>query len=267
MITENNFQIALDIMKHAIVTILEPNQPTLYLLGSIVLDDFKLGWSDIDFICLTQTPVTKEQANMLLHLRTRLSREYAESQFYRSFEGAFLSLEAFISKKDDTVVYWGTSGERITTQYSFDPFSMTILLEHGRLLYGADVRNILTFPTHEELRFAIVDHYKAIRKYAIKTDPSLYSAGWLLDIARCLYTLQTGKVIAKTKAGQWALDQDLVSEREIMVKALAIRNAPQLFMNDVTVLAWLELLGDPIQCFADVLQKQLENSEGENLNV
>lgn len=261
MITDQNFQIALDIMKNQIVTILESNQPTLYLLGSIVLDDFKLGWSDIDFICLTQTPITKDQAEMLLYLRTKLSCENAENQFYRSFEGAFLSLEAFISKKDDTVVYWGTSGERITTQYSFDPFSMMILLEYGRLLYGADVRNLLTFPTAENLRSAIVDHYKAIRKYAITTDRSMYSAGWLLDIARCLYTLQTGKVIAKTKAGQWALDQDLVPDREIMEKALAIRKEPQFYIKDTSIQAWLESLGASIQEFAHVLQLQLENNK------
>lgn len=271
------FEEALEVMKTRIVTILNSNQPSLYLFGSGVLDDFKQGWSDIDFVCLTQVPINEEQAKQLLNLRSELSHEYADGDrdgngngninctYFRSFEGAFLSLEAFISKEPDKVVYWGTSGQRITTQYSFDPFSMTILLEHGRLLYGTDVRNLLSFPTPEALRSAIVDHYQAIRKYAIKTDSSLYSAGWLLDIARCLYTLQTGKVIAKTKAGEWALDQNLVPDREIMGKALAIRKEPLLFKNDMAVLTWLESLGDPIQAFADVLQNQLENNEGENL--
>ena len=31
-----------------------------------------------------------------------------------------LTLDAFLSKKTDRVVYWGTSGERITDRYAFD---------------------------------------------------------------------------------------------------------------------------------------------------
>jgi len=55
-------------------------------------------------------------------------------------------------------------------------------------------------------------HYGAIRKHAVTTDESLYAAGRLLDIARCLYTLRTGKVIARTQAGRWALEQGLAPD-------------------------------------------------------
>ena len=39
-----------------------------------------------------------------------------DNPYYRSFEGGMLTLDAFLSKKTDRVVYWGTSGDR----YAFD---------------------------------------------------------------------------------------------------------------------------------------------------
>lgn len=65
-----------------------------------------------------------------------------------------------------------------------------------------DIRDLVDYPKKEEVISAIKGHYNAIGTYAVKTDQSLYSAGWMLDIARCLYTLETGKIIGKTSAGE-----------------------------------------------------------------
>ena len=39
---------AIQIMTNEIATVLADNKPTIYLFGSVALDDFQLGWSDID---------------------------------------------------------------------------------------------------------------------------------------------------------------------------------------------------------------------------
>ena len=62
-------QKAIDIMKLNIVNILEPNTPSIYIYGSYVLNDFKLGWSDIDILVLTESQITEEQAKSLVGLR------------------------------------------------------------------------------------------------------------------------------------------------------------------------------------------------------
>lgn len=51
------------------------------------------------------------------------------------------------------------------------------------------------------LKSNVQRHYEVIRRYVQKTDRSLYSYGWLLDISRCIYTLRTGRIIPKTAAG------------------------------------------------------------------
>ncbi|MFA5522823.1 MAG: aminoglycoside adenylyltransferase domain-containing protein [Tissierellales bacterium] len=248
---------SIEIMTNRIVNILQDNKPSILLFGSVVLKDFKLGWSDIDILCLTKSEITDVQADLLLNLRQVLLSEYDNNSYFRLFEGGFLSLDQFINRNPDTVIYWGTSSQRITGKYHLDPFSMIELMEKGYLLYGEEVRDKFSYPTKEKIIKAVVNHYEAIRKYAVTTDRSLYSAGWLLDIARCIYTLRTGRIIAKTKAGKWALDNNLVPDVDIMKKVINIREEPNKYKDDNEIMEWLETLGKYIQKFADVLENEI----------
>ncbi len=248
---------AISNMVNRIVGIISDLKPSIYLYGSVVFDDFKPGWSDIDILVLTQKSITEPQANELVGLRGAMLAGEPNNPYYRSFEGGMLTLDAFVSGNKDTVVYWGTSGERITDKYRFDSFSMTELLESGKLLYGEDVRNELTLPTFSELSADVRYHYETIRKYGGKADRSLYSFGWMLDIARCLYTLRTGKIIAKTEAAVWTLENELCPNPDVLRYALQVRREPLKHKSNEQTLDYAETLGGPIQRFADVLEEEL----------
>jgi hypothetical protein len=244
-------------MKDHINEILSNNKPSIYLFGSVVLDDFQLGWSDIDILCLTGQPISEDKAEQLVKLRQTLLEQEPGNQYFRSFEGGMLSLAAFLNQSRERAVYWGTSGQRITENYVFDPFSLMELIDSGRLLSGDEIRQHLKRPTYEELKAAVVHHYEAIRKYAVHTNRTLYSPGWLLDIARCLYTLETGKIIAKTAAGEWALQHHLAPNPEVLQRAVDIRKNPLKYKYEEAVLDWTETLGKYVHEFADVLEHQI----------
>ena len=248
---------AIDNMVHRIASVLSTNAPSIYLYGSVALGDFKLGWSDIDIMVLTQRPISEEQAKQLVNLRQTMLIEESENPYFRTFEGGMLSLNAFLSGETDMVVYWGTSGERITTRYYFDSFSMSELLDSGILLYGEDVRSQLPRPTYSEIRSDVRRHYETIRQYARKTGRELYSYGWLLDISRCIYTLRTGKIITKTVAGEWALQENICPCADVLGKAVEIRKEPLKYMGDVRAFDYAETLGNSVQRYADVLEKEL----------
>ena len=169
-----------------------------------------------------------------------------------------LTLNAFLSKKPDRVVYWGTSGERITDRYAFDSFGMAELIESSILLYGKDIRKELKYPASHELYADVKHHYETIRKYAQSTERSFYSFGWMLDIARCIYTLRTGGIIAKTKAAEWALENNLCPDPCALTTALNVRRSPLKYRDDQEVFDYAETLAEPIQRFADVLEKELK---------
>lgn len=221
------------------------------------MNDFRLGWSDIDILVLTDKRITEEQAQMLVHLRQAMLAKEPGNSYYRSFEGGMLTLKSFLSGEPDRVVYWGTSGERITDSYSFDSFGMAELIECSVLLYGKDFRKQLKSPTFNELYADVKRHYETIRKYAQKTDRSFYSLGWLLDISRCIYTLRTGKIISKTAAGEWALKENLCPCTDALKKAVEVRKEPIRYKNDEHIFDYAETLGDSVQRYADVLEEEL----------
>ncbi|MBD5104104.1 MAG: GNAT family N-acetyltransferase [Ruminococcaceae bacterium] len=252
---------AINKMIHEIGSILPDCEPSIYLYGSSVLDDFRLGWSDIDILVLTNRQISEEQAQKLVKLRQTMLEKEPDNPYYRSFEGGMLTLDAFISSSSDRVVYWGTSGEKITDMYKFDSFGMAELMESGVLLYGRDIRSRLSAPKFSDLYADVKHHYETIRRYVQKTEQSLYSFGWMLDIARCLYTLRTGKIIAKTAAADWALENNLCPVPDVLKTALQVRKAPLEYKNKKQALEYAESLADPIQVFADVLEDELNRLE------
>ena len=250
-------QIAINKMVRAICCILSDCEPSIYMYGSSALNDFQLGWSDIDILVLTDRQITENQAKMLVGLRQAMLEREPGNPYYRCFEGGMLTLDAFLRKGTDRVVYWGTSGERITDSYLFDSFCMTELIESGVLLFGKDIRPQLKVPTFDDLYADVRHHYETIRKYARKTGRSFYSFGWMLDIARCIYTLHTGRIIAKTEAGEWALENNLCPDTDALRIVLKVRRNPLDYKDNIQILDYAETLAEPIQRFADVLEKEL----------
>ena len=256
-------QLAINRMVREISRILSDAIPSIYLYGSSVLDDFRLGWSDIDILVLTEKEITEEQAKALVYLRQRMLENEWENPYYRLFEGGMMTMDAFLSGKSDRVVYWGTSGERILNRYSLDCFSMKELMESGLLLYGKDVRGKLQPPDFRALYDGVEYHYETIRTYARKTGRNFYSFGWMLDIARCIYTLRTGEVIAKTVAAEWALENHLCPDEEALKMALTVRKNPLQCREDPAIFDAAEGFGDPVQRFADRLERELLIKKGE----
>ena len=251
-------QLSINNMVCEISNILADCDPTIYLYGSSVLDDFKLGWSDIDILVLTEKQLSESQAKLLVVLRQTMLAKEPDNLYYRSFEGVMLTRSAFLANTTDRVVYWGTSGERITDSYSFDSFCMTELIESSALLYGKDIRKELKCPAFHDLYVDVNRHYETIRKHAQSTGRNYYSFGWLLDIARCIYTLRTGKIISKTKAAEWALKNNLCPDVHALTAALNVRRNPLKYQDDKETFDYAETLSKSVQRFADVLEKELK---------
>ncbi len=229
-----------------------------WLYGSVVLDDFRPGWSDIDLIVLTDGPVSGQQAEEILTLRQKLAEEEPGNPYYRLFEGIIAGAEEYRGGDFTRLVYWGTGGERITDRCAYDAFSGLELAKYGKQVYGTNPW-ILPAPDREELVRAVREHCETIRKHAVRTGESIYSCGWLLDIARCVYTLRYNDVTGKTQAGEWALAEHLFPDGEPLRKALEIRKRPLAFRDDEKVKQWLRELGPTVQRCADVLEQELRS--------
>lgn len=239
-----------------IVTIMDGNVYGVWLYGSVVLDDFRLGWSDIDFAALTDGPISESQALQLLTLRQDMLEKEPGNLYYRSFEGIIADRREYLDRAFHRLVYWGTGGQRVTDRFSHDAFSMFELAKYGKPIFGR-APWVLPPPSREELITAVRTHYDSIRQHAVKTNETLYSCGWLLDIARCIYTLRYNDVTAKTQAGLWALEEHVFSDEEPLRKTIEIRLQPTYYKDQAEIKRWLKDLGPVVQRYADVLEHEL----------
>ena len=246
-------------MTKEIVSVLDWNIHSIWLYGSVVQADFRLGWSDIDILVLTGKQITDGQAQKLVNLRQVLAADASGNPYYPLFEGVIAQLDEYLSGTFSRLVYWGTTGQRITDRYKPDPFSQYELARNGRSVYGSDDRSIFTLPGREMLIDAIRVHYETIRKYAQQTDERLYSCGWLLDICRCIYTLRNNDVISKTRAGIWALQEHIFPDEDPLKKTIEIRKEPMAYKNREDIRQWLKGLGPVVQQYADVLELELSD--------
>ena len=252
---EPRLRLAINTMAVSIYNILESVQPSIYLYGSVTAEDFRPGWSDIDLLVLTQEPITATQADLLLTLRQQLAQRDPDTPYYRAFEGGMLDLGSFLTNESTRVVYWGTTGVRIKERHDFSAFDRASLLQNGQLLLGKDVRRHFEMPEYPEIATAVISHAVSIRQHG-KGARSLYAYGWLLDIARCMYTLVNGRLTTKTTAAQWALDEHLCPCPAELSMALTVRRQPEL-IRDESVLAYAEGLTEAIQSFLNLLEKAL----------
>ena len=241
-----------------IASIMDGHIYDVWLYGSVALDDFQLGWSDIDFVALTQGPISESQTENLLMLRQYMLRAEPDNLYYRSFEGIIANQDEYRRKSFQRLVYWGTSGQRITDRYASDSFSLLELAKYGKPIYAGSAW-VLPAPGKEELISAVRSHYETIRKYAVETNETLYSCGWLLDIARCIYTLRHDDVIAKTQAGIWALEEHFFSDETPLRKTIEIRQRPLAFKDREDTRLWLKGLGPVVQNYADLLELELQS--------
>ena len=172
-----------------------------------------------------------------------------------SYWGGMLDLGSFLTGEDTRVVYWGTTGERIKERHAFSAFDRASLLSNGQLLLGKDVRRHLEMPEYPEIATAAVSHAVTIRQHGAGSR-SIYAYGWLLDIARCLYTLVNGRLTTKTAAAQWALDEHLCPCPAELSMALTVRRQPEL-IRDEHVLDYAEGLTEAIRSFLNLLEQAL----------
>ena len=105
---------------------------------------------------------------MLVGFRQELLERYPRNPFFRLFEGGMLTIGAFLNGKNGRTVYWGTSGQRITDAFNIDSFATAELIDSGVLLYGKDIRDRLSYPTHEQFKADIRRHYDTIRQHGTK---------------------------------------------------------------------------------------------------
>ena len=232
------------------------NDCSIYLYGSVTLDDFREGWSDIDIIALTGHKMSDDEENTLVYLRQKMMKD---NPIYRSFEGVILPLADLISETPSRAVYWGTSGQRITDDFTADLFLMKQLTTSAKLLIGNDIRAGLREPSYDELVAAISAHLDCVRNHASATGHPLYSYGWLLaDLPAAYGPSAPEKSSQKPKPENGHSKTTSAPTKQPYRYALRARKAPLAAKNAPGLMQVAGMIAPAIQTYADVLEAELK---------
>ncbi|QFT87518.1 hypothetical protein FIU87_02540 [Bacillus sp. THAF10] len=200
---------------HTYVKEIQEQLPTivtgLYLQGSIVLDAYEEGKSDIDFVTTTARPITEDEALMIKGIHEKLeqtcikpkmdgfyvqaSQPLAEGYFYN--EGSFGK-----AVHDVPVTWWVLKNKGITI---LGPSIETLPVE-------ANTEKLLSYVKENMQSYwgtRVVHIEQSVEKYAAA--PTLLieeELEWtVLGLLRQFYTLKERDIISKLGAGEYGLQK------------------------------------------------------------
>ncbi|MBW8725718.1 MAG: DUF4111 domain-containing protein [Inquilinus limosus] len=189
----------------------------LYLVGSIALDDYRPGRSDIDFVATLAAPPGPEDLDALERIHAILATEPGPA-----LDGVYLEEDALTRRPEsDRPVPYHLDGRfhRWAPCYEVNPVTWTVLAEHGVTLRGGPAGGIVRRPSPEALagfqRANLACYWHgwtgdlsavlAAKAPGDTVDTEALTWG-VLGIARLGCGLAAGRIVSKTAAGRWALD-------------------------------------------------------------
>lgn len=232
----------------------------LYLTGSVALDDYRPGQSDIDFVAVSDTALEPSELEMLRWVHTELRRMLPDPKL----DGVYLTWPALAAAPVGLSVPYCLRGRfEPKGDFAINPVTWCILHRHPLSLRGPAkpvVRHddqMLREWCREWLQTYWGSYVRSARRYGVHRLSSLSREAvvWgVLGVARPHATIRTGDMISKTAAGAYALDVFPSRWSAIVREALAGRSGSvrssyrNIFTRRREALAFMEyVISDAMQ--------------------
>ncbi|MEO1055927.1 MAG: aminoglycoside adenylyltransferase domain-containing protein [Actinomycetota bacterium] len=216
----------------------------LYVVGSAALGDWT-PHSDIDVVAVVADPSDPDLYQWLADSQAGLS-----TAFERPVDGPYVAWGDLVVPAMAVQRPWVLDGEYHVDGESFEinPVTWYTLATYGIAFRGPEPSTIGVISELDERRAWVrgnVDTYwRGVGERlaaALAGRPTAEVDGDVLEwtalgIARMLYTYETGDVLSKRAAGQWAAER-LPADAELFELAVAVRSNPQPVALDVALRA------------------------------
>lgn len=198
------------------------NLVAIYVTGSLLMGDFEEASSDLDFLVVTRHPLSASEVDRIALMHEQMLQM---GDWGNRLEGGYAAWSVLRP--------WGIDGHIVVIEpgagapasgpsgYSAD--NMLAIRDHSLTLYGLAARAILP-PVDRDVFTAALRAYA--NEFVARPGASELSAAevasWTLNIARCLYGLETGRPCTKKDAATWLTSVD-PTLAPILLAALAVR--------------------------------------------
>jgi hypothetical protein len=198
------------------------NLIAIYVNGSLTMGDFEPASSDLDFLVVVRQALTDDEIRQLDELHQRLA---AESPRGARLEGEYAAQRQLRpSGIDGPAITVDPEGGLLPDKENmFTAENVVAIREHGLVLYGPPPARVLPPVDRATLDAALREYLSdlLVRPRPDELSPGLL-ASHVLNIARCLYGLETGRPCTKVEAARW-LGGHEPAVRPVLETALAVR--------------------------------------------
>ncbi len=234
----------------------------LYLLGSVALDDYQEGRSDIDFVALVSGPLDAADTGRLVRVHEATRRLQGPP-----FDGFYIEpahLHRVPQAEHHASFSLDGTFHADAVCFETNPVTWLLLSRHGIAVRGPAPASLGIAADPSALRRFQIGNLRdywtgwianrAAALSRVSPDDSVNASilAWgVLGVARIAYTLATGGIVSKTGAGLWALEAYASDWHPTIRNALAARRGE---IDTVPVHGMSCALDFMRQLIADILQ-------------
>jgi hypothetical protein len=207
----------------------------VYLVGSVALGDFQEGLSDIDFVALVADVPSKSQLESLARIHAAMAA--SEGPHFDGFYIEWAKLGRVPALNEQAPFSVNGVFRAGDPCFEINPATWLCLAEHGIAVRGSppqtfavatdpaalvafQINNLRTYwePWIEQGSTALA------RKTADEAMDAAVLAWGVLGSLRIACTLGTGRIVSKSEAGQWGLNQYPAQWHSVIQDALLVRS-------------------------------------------
>lgn len=226
----------------------------MYLFGSLANGDFD-EHSDIDVLIVTNSEIMNDKFVVLKQMHEQIHKTNSRWSF--QLEVSYIPTDALRrydpNNNQHPHLDRGQQEELRIMQHDSDwVVQRSILYERGITLVGPDPKTLIEFVSADELRRAmqpiLFNWYASFLNRENPFGSRGYQSYVVLSLCRILYTLQTGKVVSKLKAAEWAKETLTPRWVSTINDALAGRKTPDREPLADQVHETLEMIRYALEC-------------------
>jgi hypothetical protein len=204
----------------------------VYLTGSLPMNDFFADKSDIDFIVLCKTFPDKNIFTQLQYIHKKIAKRFTKTDL----NGTYLTTDSlFINRPEDIPTATVHEGSIFYSAFELAPISLSELKTNAITIVGQKAETLQVEIKQDELNKFLHNNINSYWRKWLDRHSSYFKhkplllllprlTEWsVLGVARQLCTLQTGKIVSKTKAGLYCLENLPDQYHPIIKEALEIR--------------------------------------------
>lgn len=206
----------LDRYKSEITNTFGDNLIGIYLTGSIVLDGFHEGKSDVDCTVLLTSQPNEVQTGMIRETHRVLSAQYKDMPL----ESQYIVMDNIQKNEADTAPFYSYHGGKLTlAKFNANPVTWFTLKKYGHTLTGTPAADINIPITIDDVKNYVKDNVNSYWAGKLQRLQKPFSAARIFalsdqavewctcGISRMYYTLRENDIASKDRAAEYGFTQ------------------------------------------------------------